>query len=167
MGEKMTKTEEMLDGALQLIKEGEYERAAKLCDQIIENDGDSHRAYSMRSGCMFRLGRHSEAFRDVGKVMELDPQSPLSYFRRARWHLYFGKDEEAIKDLNFVIDSGEKYFLDNAHFLRALAYVNLGKKAEAVSDYLKVPEDFCEMLEKDRVPAKWISRDDLEKMIKG
>ena len=130
-----------LEQLAHLVEQCEYDCALKLCDEIIEEDDSVYEVYSERSYMLYQLGRKSEAFLDLQLLMELRPESPSAYLRRAVWNLELGHDLLAIQDLSLVIETEDQYFLDAAYFYRSVAYLNTGKKMQALMDCQRLPED--------------------------
>ncbi len=115
--------------------EGNYQKALKDLDKVIELDPQNILAYANRSVCYTEGKSYEKALRDFKKVIELDPQNALRYMNRGAYY----EREEALRDL-----------LDKAIELDphdACAYVNRGifhtrpcSYEEALSDLNKAIE---------------------------
>jgi len=164
----MSKSEDTINKKIEdiarLRKEEKYEEALQVCNEMIAEDNECYAAYSKRSHILHGLGKYSEALRDLGRLIELRPDGPTAYLQRAEWYLEQGDDKLAMDDLDFVIRTGEPYFIDTAYFYRAVACLNLGHKAEAIDACLKLPDDFKYQIETPRWGGRLLSRDDIYRM---
>jgi tetratricopeptide (TPR) repeat protein len=165
----MSKNEELikrrLDDVERLQNSDKFEEAIEVCDEIISLDSECYMAFSRRSDIYHRMGQHEAAFHDLDRLMKIRPECPSAYYVSARWNLELGNDRAAIDDANFVIKSGEQYFIKMAYFFRSIAFMNLGNKKAALDDCHMLPDEFRTALTLYKTGWKVLSRADLLEMI--
>jgi tetratricopeptide (TPR) repeat protein len=152
---------EKLADAAALLKEGKYQEAIDICSGIILEESDCYAAFSARSRIFHDLGKHEDALRDIAKLIELRPNSPCAFIERAAWYLELGDDQLAVSDADFVIATGDEYFINTAHFYRAVASFNLGQKQNLMDSCDKLPLDFKSYVKTWRHGGRLLTRNDL------
>ena len=150
-----------------LRDEGRFEEAIEVCGEMIAADEENYTAYSERAEILYSAGRREEAFRDLEILMRLRPGSPSAYYIRAKWNLEDGNYRSVVDDAAVIIQSRDKYFVDVAYFFRSLANFNLGNKKDAISDCLRLPEEFKMSIDMPGMGWKVLSRKDLHKIVAG
>ncbi|MDM5182131.1 hypothetical protein PO883_33715 [Massilia sp. DJPM01] len=165
----MNKNEDLirrrLDDVERLQNSDKFEEAIEVCNEIISVDSECYMAFSRRGDIYHGMGMHENAFRDLKKLMMLRPDCPSAYYVSARWNLELGNDQAVVDDANFVVKSGEPYFIKMAYFFRALAFLSLGNKAKALDDCHKLPDEFRTAVTTYKTGWQVLSRADLMKMI--
>ncbi len=82
----------------------------------------------------------------ISQAIELNPQNPALFFDRGEYALKTGDHESAVADFGqglILCDEPRwKYLREALHFLRAEAFVQLGKKAEALAELSHVQDDY-------------------------
>ncbi len=151
--------------AEQFSKEGQYEEAIGICDNVISYDERCYAAYNERSCNLHALGRSAEAFRYLEKLIHLRPSSPTAYFRRARWRIELGEYETALKDLYQVIDFEDDYFNDSANFHLVIALANTNRINDALQACESLPPGFKEFVSTPSTPGSLLSRDQLQRLV--
>jgi tetratricopeptide (TPR) repeat protein len=152
---------EKLADAAALLREGKYQEAIDIYSCIIFEESDCYAAFSARSRIFHDLGMHADALRDIAKLIELRPNSPCAFIERAAWYLELGDDQLAIGDADFVIATGDEYFINTAHFYKAVASFNLGEKQNLMDSCGKLPLDFKSYIKTLRHGGRLLTRDDL------
>lgn len=80
------------------------------------------------------------------RAIELSPKAPALFFKRGEYALQTGDHERAVADFSQGLvlsdESKSDYYRETLHFLRAEAFAQLGKKAEALADLSHVRDDF-------------------------
>lgn len=165
MDELRNLIEKKLEDVDSFLDAEKLEEAIEVCNEIISMDDACYMAYSRRGDILFMMGRRLDAFCDLDKLMKLRPECPSAYYVSAKWNLEIGNDRAAIDDANFVIRSGEEYFMNMAYFFRAIALHNLGDQVAAEKDCLLLPDDFRTAITLCKAGWMVLSRDDLHKMI--
>lgn len=160
-----TEMKKMIESSELLRKAGNYEEAIKICNEIIAQDAQCYLAYSQRSYIFHRMSNWDKAFADLEMLIALRPSCPAAYFTRARWNFERGHYSSSIEDSNVVVNSGEFYFLEAAHFFRSLALLKTGRQQDALSDAQKLAMDFKYFVKFIDSPGRIITRDDLLRMI--
>jgi tetratricopeptide (TPR) repeat protein len=152
---------EKLADVAALLKESKYQEAIDICSGIILEESDCYAAFNARSQIFLDLGKHEDALRDITKLIELRPNSPCAFIERAALYLELGDDQLAIGDADFVIATGEDYFINVAHFYKAVASFNLGQKQNLMDLCSKLPLDFKFYVKTLRHGGRLLTRDDL------
>ncbi|MDC0744980.1 tetratricopeptide repeat protein [Polyangium mundeleinium] len=82
----------------------------------------------------------------ISRAIELNPKDPALFFDRGEYALQTGDHERAVADfgqgLVLCDEPRWEYLREVLHFLRAEAFVHLGKKAEALADLSHVRDDY-------------------------
>ncbi|MDC3961835.1 tetratricopeptide repeat protein [Polyangium jinanense] len=82
----------------------------------------------------------------ISRAIELNPKDPALFFDRGEYALQTGDHERAVADFGqglILCDEPRwEYLREVLHFLRAEAFVHLGKKAEALADLSHVRDDY-------------------------
>jgi len=120
--------------AVQWLKSGEFEKALKQFNALIEKDSTSADLYSYRGAVLLNLKRKNEALEDFNRSVELDPDYSYRYAARA-----FAKD--ALGDLSGAIADYEiaiKLDPDDA-----IAHNNLGLLIEKSGNQAKAKKHFA------------------------
>lgn len=132
-----------LDRIDDLRREGNYEEALSICNEMIASNADIFIPYMKRKNLYHRMGRYEEAFQDIDFLLKLQPEkSAASYYSRGEMKMEIGSYQDALHDFTLVINMKEYYFLNASYFFRSLAYYKLRKKKESLNDCLQLPHDF-------------------------
>lgn len=119
--------------AVQWLKSGEFEKALKQFNALIEKDNHSADLYSYRGAVLLNLKRKKEALTDFNRAVDLDPFYGYRYASRA-----FARD--AMGDLQGAIADYEKAVeLDPDD---AIAHNNLGLLIEKSGNMSKAKKHF-------------------------
>jgi tetratricopeptide (TPR) repeat protein len=157
-------SKEKLQELNDLVGRGDFEQALHLCNELISGGDQIYEVYSERSYSYHQLGRLSEALRDIEEMIGLRPNSASAYIRKSAINLEIGRDLIVVDCASIVIDSGDEYFMSTALFYRAVAYLNLDKKSEAMRDGLRLPDEF-EFAVKTKNKGLWkLTRGDILNM---
>ncbi|MDI1447448.1 tetratricopeptide repeat protein [Polyangium sp. 6x1] len=91
-------------------------------------------------------GEYTAAIAALTRAIVLSPREPVSFMDRGGCALMAGHYERAMADFSLGLILCDELDWDDyreaLHFLRAEAFVQLGKKAEALSDLAHVPHDY-------------------------
>jgi tetratricopeptide (TPR) repeat protein len=93
---------------------------------------------------LVKHGRLKAAIRVWSTLVRQFPGRPNPYFERAHWALRCRDFEEAQKYLRLCLIRDRSYFRDTAHFWRAEALLQLGRRKEALAELRDVPDDYKE-----------------------
>lgn len=128
----------LLDQAIELEKNGKFEKAITLLDQIIKRKPNYQNAYLHRSNCLRKLKNFEGAVSDLNKAIELNPKSALYY--ASRGYLFANKRnfKRALVDYNKAIELDPK----NSTFYknRGRAFYNIENYKQAIADSSKAIE---------------------------
>ncbi len=109
-----------------------YNDAISYCPNYAE-------AYNSRGSLLTGLGRYEEAIADFSTAIQIEPYFMMAYNNRAVARIAFNNDyEAAVLDFSKAIEINP-YYLE-CYKNRAHAYILMGEKALAESDYQKVYE---------------------------
>lgn len=89
--------------------------------------------------------KYSEAIAAMNRVIELEPREPAYFDHRGRYALMAGDYDLAIADFSRGLvlcdEWNNDYYRQPLHFQRAEAFLQLGRKAEALADLHHVDDD--------------------------
>lgn len=111
------------------IAEIEYYSKAILADP------DDFGHYTNRAFAYLDNGQSDLALKDIEKCIELEPERPGPKFNKAQIHFRTDKFKECIEDCDVLIAQHPDYF--GGWETRGEAYLKLGEKEKALSDYNK------------------------------
>ena len=117
---------------------GEFDMAFTDIDNALNMDSTDVDYMSLKANILYELGKAEQAICQWDKVLELYPEYDYGYYSRGWFKELTGNYEGAIDDLStsVVLDSNYSY----AYLSRADAYMKLGKRDLAESDYKKIIE---------------------------
>ena len=121
-------TNALVQEAMSLQKQGEWDQAIKKLDEAIQLTPKSPRLYVMRGMAQRHLNQVEQAFIDFGKAIEISPQAFLAYYNRATLFMDVGKLQEAIRDFDqyLTIKPGDA----QVQFLRTIAVYKSGDEEQ-------------------------------------
>lgn len=131
--------------------EGQFDVAIENYTQAIQIE-PSASSYRGRGVAYVALGEHKKAIEDFTQVLKLEPQDELTLIERAKQYIEVGKYQEAIDDTTAAMQTNAELadiIVPMAHKHRAVAYMMLGDKENAISDAQKACSlgDECTMLD--------------------
>lgn len=135
--EYVDKTEKVWKG-MDLVQEGNYEKAVDLFNEIIEEHPDHPRAYYNRGFAKSKLGNYEAAIADYDKVIELNPGDVTAYHNRGLSKHEMGEYEAAIADYDKVIELDPDD--ETAYLNRAEVMILIGEFEQAYQDASQAKE---------------------------
>ena len=156
----MEEVKKQLDEAHSWARKNDYKKALAMCNAVIQAHPSLPDSLRTRAAIYARKGDLDCAISDITNVIAQEPDNPSHYFFRGWWYLDSGNAEQAVKDLTKALALGENnnhYHDESAHFLRATAYLRLGRYDNALADCQHVRDDFLIYIKS----AGKISRDDI------
>lgn len=133
------------------------EDAVKLTEQYPE-EWEVWRTLAYAYG---RQNNYAAAIETMTRVIALAPREPEVFDMRGSYMLSAGDYEHAIADFNQGLvlcdELKSDYYRASFHFLRAEAFVQLGRKAEALADLAHVKEDYVFWTIQVRTKAELLS----------
>lgn len=99
---------------------------------------------SRMANLLVKRGRLKEAIRIWSIMVRQFPGQPNPYFERAHWALRRRDFEEVQKYLRLCLIRDRGYFRETAHFWRAEALLQLGRRKEALAELKDVRDDYEE-----------------------
>ena len=121
--------------ANEIAKQGEYKKAIKAYDRVIEIDQDFADAYYNRGVAKVRLKEFQEAIEDFNKAIELKPDDIFCYLNRGVAKDQIKEFREAIEDFDKAIDLDPEY--PYSYVNRGIANAKLGEHKDAIEDFDK------------------------------
>ena len=115
-----------------------YEASIKLCDEAIELNPNSARAYGGRGGAYGILNQPQQTIADCTKAIELDPNYAMAYNNRGAALGSLKNFRQALNDFNKAIALDPTFAL--AYNNRGGTLLFLGNGAQALSDLNKAIE---------------------------
>ena len=127
------RTERTFDDGLELLEDGEYDKAIAEFTAAIGVDATRRPAYWHRGTAYHRKCDFMNAIIDYTKAMAIGTPTASDYCRRgiAYWHI--NNSDKAIRDYNMALLLNPKYI--DAYNHRGHAYRACGKYGFALSDY--------------------------------
>jgi tetratricopeptide (TPR) repeat protein len=146
---------------------GDEASALRLADELVRQYPHEMRAWLLRSHIHARMKAHVNAVNDITQAMEVSPiEEPCLFFDRGRYYIKLRNFQDAINDCTQglkVCDMYQsEYYRESLHFFRACAYVQLGRKDEALADLSKVRSGY--QLWVDRLVSKEMLLKECERM---
>ena len=131
-------SEKKIDQAWDLYVEGDYNKAVKLLDEVLNLDSENEEAYYLRGTVYCHLKKYPRAIQDLNKALELDSEDYMAYNERGDAYYFLHKYEDALNDYNKAIalkPTKEDYYAN-----RALVYYTLDQYVKALADINKAIE---------------------------
>lgn len=131
-------SEKKIDQAWDLYVEGDYNKAVKLLDEVLNLDSENEEAYYLRGTVYCHLKKYPRAIQDLNKALELDPEDYMAYNERGDAYYFLHKYKDALNDYNKAIaldPTKEDYYAN-----RALVYYTLDQYVKALADINKAIE---------------------------
>lgn len=119
--------------ALTSAKQGRYEDAIALFDQLIEQDPNSASHYSNRGLMHFHNGQLERALADYNQAIQLDPQLAKVYNNRANCYAALGNRDAAIADYEIAIDLDPANI--HAWINQGITFRELGQFEQAIENF--------------------------------
>ena len=116
--------------------------STKIYSELIQENSDQGRLYTLRASAWFALGDREKALADFNKAIELGYEEPHAFSSRGLFHAALGDFEKAIADHSLAIEKqtarvdsdGEER--DAVPYInRAAAYLAIGNLDAAINDY--------------------------------
>ncbi len=141
----MSSLDTLISKAETLARAGDHESAMTIADELARQRPAEARVFSLRAYLYERVRNYPRAIAEASRAIAIDPLEPGFVFSRGRYYLHAGKYRHAADDFTtglFLCDRlKDDYFTGAFHFLRAEAFVQLGRKNEALADLLQVRDD--------------------------
>jgi tetratricopeptide (TPR) repeat protein len=125
---------------------GDEERAMALAADLVAQYPSDSRVWSLRSYLRGRVSDYTGAVADVTHAIELDPLETSYLLSRGMDRLRLGDYLLAAEDFSRGLDlcdhHHDNYFREMLYFMRAEAFLMIGKKDQALTDLTHVRSDF-------------------------
>lgn len=144
------------------LKLGDFVRAKRDFDRVIEIDPVFAVAYNNRGYLLSLQERYPEALRDLNRAIEFDPENALFYHNRANIYQRRGKVRECLADLNKCLQLAPEqpaFLLSRGDFYRRLRQYD--KALQDIEKALKIAPDLAQGYE-DRAQV-WLAKSDFIK----
>lgn len=139
-GQVILSTNELLNNAFDLNKEGKYEDSISILDGVIESEPDNTIALYYRSSAHIGLEQFQDAKDDLDRIYALKPE-PSGGVHYNYGVALFGLEEyeEAIEYFELIDEKDHNYI--NALNKKGIALLNLSRSEEAVDSFDLVIEN--------------------------
>lgn len=127
----------LLDEAKKLLDQGNSDDALAKCNEAVEKDKTSAKAYSLRGIIQTQKGNYDLALEDVNKSIELDSSDSDTYVARGNVYYNQTKDDLAFADYDKAIELNSS---------NAEAYYRRGKLHEVRSEFDAAVADYQKSL---------------------
>lgn len=140
------KLQNEISRAENLAKNGQNKSAIMLATKLLEEYPDEMEVWRLRAYLYGRDENYSNATSDLTRAIEINSQEPVLFFDRGRYSLAENDYSSAVDDFNKGLDLCDRYqndyYREAFHFLRAEAYIALGKKQDALADLAFVNDEY-------------------------
>lgn len=136
-------TMETFEKGIACFKEGKFEEALAIFDQIIDNHSTETEIILYRGRTLSRMGRFPQALEDFDQLIQIEPYNTNFISDRAVVLHLLQKNEEALSELDraLTLDPNNPYRYSSRAFLKD----RMGDLRGAIADYEKAieidPED--------------------------
>jgi tetratricopeptide (TPR) repeat protein len=132
-----TDTDSYLQRIGELVERAAYRQALKVCEQALVAHPGSAEVHDYRGLILARMGRFREALPSYDRAIRIEPDFVPALLDKAELLIYHLNEAEpgiALADRVLRLRSHE---LDHAHahYLKGVAYANLGHQDEALANY--------------------------------
>lgn len=133
----MDDREAYLERIGELVDRAAYRQALKVCNQAIGAHPDCVEAHDYLGIILCRMGRYPEALPAYDRAISIEPEFLPALLDKAELLVYhLQESESAIALTDRVLRIGAQDVDGaHAHYLKAIAYANLGLHAEAVENH--------------------------------
>lgn len=119
--------------ALRLAKEGDYNRAIALLNQLISRHPHNAVDYNNRGLIYFQSGDKQKAFWDYNKALQINPKLASAYNNRANYYANCGELAAALADYDRAIDLHPSHV--RAQINRGITLRDLEQYEEAIESF--------------------------------
>jgi tetratricopeptide (TPR) repeat protein len=129
----------------------EYDVALRLCNKLLDEHPHSREALWSRAFIFGGMGDTESAIGDLTRIIALRSEEPCYFTERAHRLIDAGRYAEAVEDLTETLRLCDQWDSDHyravAHFVRAYAYLRLGRPNDALADCHHVRDGFSWWIE--------------------
>ena len=129
----MSSYEKQKQGAMQLIKQGQFEEAMNVLEAIISEQGAQIDLLDLKGMCSFRLGHYEQAAACYAQSAELDPKNATPLTNLGAVYNRMKRPEQALEVLRKAIHRDKKKV--DAYYNMGIAHRQAGDSALAISAY--------------------------------
>jgi tetratricopeptide (TPR) repeat protein len=135
---KSRKDEELFKTAINYFKRNQYEKAIRICKNILKVTPKAEEAYSLWGDCLREQGRYKGAIEKIIKAIEINPKAGVAYWVWGAILRKQGRYEEAIEKFKQAIKIDSKSYASYGAMGDCLKY--LSRYDEAEKQYKKAIE---------------------------
>ncbi|MBW4480354.1 MAG: tetratricopeptide repeat protein [Tolypothrix brevis GSE-NOS-MK-07-07A] len=136
--ENSNNIETLVNQAGEYLEKGNYDKAIKNCNKVLEQDKNNYGAYIMRGLAYTQLDKYQPAVDDFNQAIRIEPKSHYSYFGRGFAQFHLKQYEQSLADFDQTIKLESDFA--HAYFWRGITQGYLGNKQGAVADLRQAAE---------------------------
>jgi tetratricopeptide (TPR) repeat protein len=123
----------LFDGADDAFYRGQFERAIRYANQVIELSPRRAVTFILRGAARANVGRFDQAFGDFDHAIRLDPANHVAFVNRGFFNYVLGRSDEALADLDHALQlkPGSAWVLE----ARGQVLAGAGRFEEALADF--------------------------------
>jgi tetratricopeptide (TPR) repeat protein len=148
----------LVSKAEKLARSDNHEEAMALALSLIERYPEETRVWSLRAYLHGRNREHSKAIADLTRAIEINRMEPKLFYDRGLEELALRDNQAAADDFTTGLELcdhyANDYYRESLHFLRAEAFLGLGRKQRALADLEHVRDDLKSWTFKLRTKAE-------------
>jgi tetratricopeptide (TPR) repeat protein len=126
-------------GAVDKVNAVAIEESTEIYTELIEENPEEGRFYTLRASAWWALGKTEEAIADFDQAIKMGYKEAHAYTSRGLFHAEMGNHEKAIADYNQSLELDPKSVVPIIN--RAAVYMNMRDYEKAIADYSKVLEE--------------------------
>lgn len=138
--------DQLIEKITALAGKDEHECALRIAQEVIRDYPGESQVWIKRGYVYARAGDYRRAIEDVSRAIELNSMEPDYFYTRGRYYVAFSEYSIAAEDFTKTLELCDHYrndyYRQPAHFMRAEAYLQLGRVEEARVDLQYVRDDF-------------------------
>ncbi|MBU7583630.1 MAG: tetratricopeptide repeat protein [Nostoc sp. TH1S01] len=132
-GKSAVKESHLRACALKSAKQGDYNQAIALLNELIRRHPHNAVDYNNRGLIYFQSGEKQKAFCDYNTALDLNPNLASAYNNRANYYAACGELAAALADYDQAIDLNPSYV--RAWINRGITFRDLGQYEEAIDNF--------------------------------
>ena len=141
-----SRLDDLILEAKKLAKADNCKMAITLANQLVKENPNEMKVWSLRGYLHARMGKYSLAAEDITQAIAINAMEPCLFHSRGRYLFSSGDSQAALDDfsrgLELCAHHGDDYYREDLHFWRAEVLIRLDRKKAAIVDLEQVSEDY-------------------------